>query len=142
MAERFKLHGLHGRGQWLVAVGFFLALCLTGVFAYRVLHHRPPPTDEPIRGWMTIGYVAHAYRVPPHILYPPLGLPSAPPAPPDKRPLREVARAQNLTMDEVRARLMDAIIHARPPYPPPPPPPRPEDVVPSPNIGNTGGAPR
>jgi hypothetical protein len=76
--------------------------------------------DEEIQGWMNVGYVAHSYRVPPHVLYLALGMPHRPP---DKRPLSEIARAQNRSMDEVRAILMDAIVHARPPYPPPPPPP-------------------
>lgn len=76
--------------------------------------------DEPIRGWMSIGYVAHSYRVPPHVLYQALGLPHKPL---DRRPLREIARSQRRSMDEIRALLQNAIIHARPPYPPPPPPP-------------------
>ena len=57
--------------------------------------------DEPIRGWMNVGYVAHSYHVPPHVLYRALGLPHKPP---DKRPLREIAKAQNRSMDEIRSR--------------------------------------
>lgn len=61
-----------------------------------------------------------SYHVPPHVLYLALGLPHKPP---DKRPLREIAKAQNRSMDKIRNLLLDAIVHARPPYPPPPPPP-------------------
>lgn len=116
------LQGFNGR-QWLVLAAFLLVLGFTGLHAFRFVrdavywhYHR----DEQIRGWMPVGYVAHSYRVPPHVLYQALGLPHKPP---DKRPLSEIARAQNRSLDEVRAILENAIIHARPPYPPPPPPP-------------------
>jgi hypothetical protein len=72
---------------------------------------------------MNVEYVAHSYKVPPHVLYLALGLPHRPP---DKRPLTDIARSQNRSMEEVRAILLDAIIHSRPPYPPPPPPPKPD----------------
>ena len=108
--------------QWLVLAVFLL---IAGFTAFKAVHtvrevrywhaHR----DEPIRGWMSVGYVAHSYRVPPHVLYLALGLPHKPP---DKRPLHEIAKAQHRSMDEIRAILEDAIVHARPPYPPPLPP--------------------
>ena len=116
------LKGFNWR-QWLVLAAFLFIIGFTGLHAFRFVrdavywsYHR----DEEIRGWMPVGYVAHSYRVPPHVLYQALGLPHKPP---DKRPLREIARAQNRSMDEVKAVLQDAIVHARPPYPPPPPPP-------------------
>jgi hypothetical protein len=109
--------------QWLVAVMFSLVLGFTAFHAVRIgrdviyWHYHQ---DEPIRGWMSIGYVAHSYRVPPHILYQALGLPHKPR---DRRSLRDIAKSQRRSMDEVRAILQKAIIHARPPNPPPPPPP-------------------
>jgi hypothetical protein len=109
--------------QWLVVLAFLLVLTGTGFFALRTIraavywHYHQ---DEPIRGWMNVGYVAHSYNVPPHVLYRALGLPHKPP---DRRPLRVIAKEQNRSMDEIRAILLDAIVHARPPYPPPPPPP-------------------
>lgn len=116
------LKGFNWR-QWLVLAAFLLIIGFTGLHAFRFVrdavywsYHR----DEEIRGWMPVGYVAHSYRVPPHVLYQALGLPHKPP---DRRPLREIARAQNRSLDEVKAVLQDAIVHARPPYPPPPPPP-------------------
>ena len=119
------LKGFNWR-QWLVLAAFLFIIGFTGLHAFRFVrdavywsYHR----DEEIRGWMPVGYVAHSYRVPPHVLYQALGLPHRPP---DKRPLREIARAQNRSMDEVKAVLQDAIVHARPPYPPPPPPPPPD----------------
>ena len=107
--------------QWALALAFLLAVSVTVLFGVRAVrpiiywhYHR----DEPISGWMNVGYVAHSYHVPQHVLYQALGLPLKPR---DRRPLREIAKAQNRSMDEIRALLMDAIVHARPPYPPPPP---------------------
>jgi hypothetical protein len=110
--------------QWCVLAAFLLVLSGTGLYAVhtvREVRYWRTHRDEPIRGWMTIGYVAHSYHVPPYVLCQALGLPCRPP---DRRPLREIAREQNRSMDEIRAILQDAITHARPPYPPPPPPPR------------------
>src|SRR5438552_3394622 len=112
-----------GWRQAVVALAFFLSLSVAVIFLGRALrpaiywhYHR----DEPIRGWMNVGYVAHSYHVPPYVLYQALGLPHNPP---DRRPLREIAKAQNRSMDEIRDLLLDAIAHARPPYPSPSPPP-------------------
>lgn len=112
--------------QWIVVLAFVLVVCGTVFFAVRAI--RPAiywhyHQDEPISDWMNVGYVAHSYHVPPHVLYLALGLPHKPP---DKRPLREIAKAQNRSMDEIRAVLLEAIVHARPPFPPPPPPPPPD----------------
>jgi hypothetical protein len=106
--------------QWLVVAMFLL---VGGFTTYKAVHmarkaiywqsHR----DEPIHGWMSVGYVAHSYRVPPHVLYLALGLPHKTP---DKRPLLEIAKIQHRSMDEISAVLQNAIIHVRPPYPPPP----------------------
>jgi hypothetical protein len=101
---------------------FLLVLGFTGLHAVRTIRdaiYWHSHQDEPIHGWMNVGYVAHSYSVPPHVLYKALGLPYRPP---DKRPLREIARSQQRSMDQIKAILQDAIIHARPPYPPPPPP--------------------
>ena len=34
--------------------------------------------DEPIQGWMNIGYIAHSYHVPAYVLAQALGLPPGP----------------------------------------------------------------
>ena len=113
---------LKGR-QWLVVLAFVLVVSLTGLFAVRTVrraiywrHHQ----DEPIRPWMNLRYIAHSYRVPPHVLSEALGLPPEP----DRRPIREIARDQNRSVEEVIAILEEAIVHSRPTYPPPSPPPR------------------
>jgi len=114
--------------QWLVVLAFVLVISFTGLFSVRTVrralywHHHE---DEPIRSWMSLGYVAHSYGVPPWVLRQALGLPPKPNGP-DRRPIREIAREQNRSVEEVIGVLQDAIVHARPPYPPPGPPPRPE----------------
>lgn len=112
-----------GWKQSLMALAFLLSVSVAVIFVVRAV--RPAiywhyHQDEPIRSWMNVGYVAHSYHVPPHVLYLALGLPHKPP---DKRPLGEIAKAQNRSLDEIRTVLLAAIVHARPPYPPPPPPP-------------------
>ena len=124
---------LDGR-QWLVLLAFVLVVSLTGLFAVRTVRRTiywRLHQDESIRPWMTIGYIAHSYRVPPWVLAQALGLPSKP-GKPDRRPIREIAREQNRSVDEVIATLQNAIVHVRPPYPPPGPPPPGDTGPPSP----------
>ena len=108
-----------GWRQWLVVLAFVLVVSFTGIFAVRTVrraiywHYHQ---DEPIRPWMSLGYIAHSYSVPPWVLHQALGLPPKP----DRRPIREIAREQNRSVDEVIAILQDAIVHSRPPYPRPP----------------------
>jgi hypothetical protein len=113
-----------GWRQWLIVLAFALVVAVTGLFAVRTVRRAVywhTHKDEPIRPWMSIGYIAHSHRVPPHVLTEALGLPPKP----DRRPIGEIARQQNRSVDEVIAILQNAIVHVRPPYPPPGPPPRP-----------------
>lgn len=106
-----------GWRQWLVVALFVLALGATALHAARTFQrarywreHR----DEPIRGWMTVGYVAHSYRVPPRVLYQALNLPPREPGSPrDRRPLREIAREQGRTLEEIAAALQQAVERER-----------------------------
>jgi hypothetical protein len=109
--------------QWVLVLAFLLAALGTGLFATRAVRravywqtHR----DEPIKPWMSVRYVARSYRVPPYVLYQAIRLE---PRQRDRRPLREIAREQNRSVEELIAELQEAIKHSRPPYPPPPPPP-------------------
>ena len=104
--------------QWALALAFLLCLSVTAFFVVRAVrpavywhHHR----DESIRPWMHLGYIAHSYHVPPLVLYQALGLPREPP---DRRPIRDIARAQRRSVHEVIAILQNAVVHARPTYPP------------------------
>jgi len=109
--------------QWSAMAALILVLFVTGLFAVRTfrravywrLHH-----DEVIRPWMTLPYVAHSYRVPPHVLYEALKIEHPPH---DRRPLRQIAEEQNRPVDDVINTLQGAIARARQqrtPYGPPP----------------------
>src|SRR5260370_6394932 len=95
-----------GWRQWLVVLAFALVVTVTGLFAVRTVrravywhNHK----DEPIHPWMSIGYIAHSYRVPPYVLTEALGfLPN-----PDRRPIREIALLLNLSVDDIIAFLHD-----------------------------------
>src|ERR1700682_2609368 len=105
-----------GWRQGVLGLAFLLAVSVAVFFVVRAVrpmiywHYHQ---DEPIRGWMTLGYVAHSYHVPPHVLHAALGLPDKP----DRRPLREIAKDQNRSMDEIRTVLLEAIVQARRTYP-------------------------
>ena len=108
-----------GRTQWLVTLALVLVVALTGLFAVRTVRraiywrlHR----DETIRPWMSVPYVAHSYRVPPHVLYEALGIPHPPH---DRRPIRELAHEQNRSAEELIAILEKAIAHEREVHPEP-----------------------
>src|SRR6267154_5551562 len=102
-----------GWKQWVVMAALALVVLATGVFAIRTVrramywraHH-----DEAIRPWMSIPYIAHSYRVPPHVLYQALGIP---PQLHDRRPLKQIAGGQNRSVDEVISSLNEAINRER-----------------------------
>jgi hypothetical protein len=98
-----------GWRQWTILAIFALVVTATALFAVRTTRralywhqHR----DEPIRPWMTLPYVAHSYRVPPHVLYEALGIPLRPG---DRRPLKRIAREQNASVDSLIETLHRAI---------------------------------
>jgi len=114
-----------GRREWILLLFFLVTLVVTGLFAARAFRratywraHR----DETIRPWMSVGYVAHSYRVPPPILYQAIGVE---PAPHDRRPLREIAAQQNRPVDILISELQHAIIEFRKSHHPPGGPPSP-----------------
>jgi len=114
-----------GWQKWIVLGALTLVILVTALFAVRTVRramfwrtHR----DEVIRPWMSIPYVAHSYRVPPHVLYQALGII---PQTHDRRPLKQIAREQNRSVDEVTSILQDAITRARANQPTAAPPPNP-----------------
>lgn len=110
----------------LIRLAFVAISVLTVLFAVRGIQHgrrlRARP-DEPIQGWMNIGYVAHSYHVPPDVIHQALGLPPQR----DRRPLVRIAVDTGRPTDEVIAAVMAAIQEFRanrprdPDRPPPPP---------------------
>ena len=64
----------------VLAVGLIVTLLIGGQAAWRLAHRfdRPPPVPRQtdvtqIAGWMSVRYVARAYRVPPQMLFDALG---------------------------------------------------------------------
>jgi hypothetical protein len=112
-----------GWKQWILFVGFTLVVAITSLFVVRTVrrvnywrvHH-----DEPIRHWMSLPYVAHSYRIPPHILYEALDIT---PVPRDRRPISQIARDLNRPVDEVVIDLQNAIARERASHPQGSPPP-------------------
>jgi hypothetical protein len=109
--------------EFFFILGFLLSLVITFIFAIRAVRAMPRPhIDEPIRSWMSVTYIARSYRVPANYLYDALGIPDKLH---DRRPISQIAREQNRTLESVILSLQDAIVHARPPYPTPVPLPPP-----------------
>jgi|SRR5215831_17630 len=109
--------------QWTAVAALVVVLLFTGLFAVRSFRraiywriHR----DEVIRPWMTLPYVAHSHRVPPHILYEALNLEHPPH---DRRPIKQIAADQHKSVNEIIATLNQAIAGARPQPPTNGPPP-------------------
>jgi hypothetical protein len=102
-----------GRKQWFAVAALALVLLVTGLFAVRTVRrtiywrwHR----DEAIRPWMSVPYIAHSYHVPRHILYEALQIPSQPH---DRRPIKEIAREQNTSVEKLTTTLQEAIARER-----------------------------
>ena len=99
--------------QWAAIAALALVVLVTSLFAVRTFRraiywrmHR----DEVIHPWMTLPYVAHSYRVPPHVLYDALKIEHPPH---DHRPIKQIAKEQNRPVNEVIKTLSDAIGRAR-----------------------------
>lgn len=100
------------RQQILLVSALLLALFVTFFFGMRAFRRfSRPPSDEPIREWMSIPYIAHAYHVSPPLLLEALGLPTD--TRPSRRPLDRIAKELNLTTTEVITRLEEAIAQER-----------------------------
>jgi hypothetical protein len=115
-----------GRRTVILAVVFVAAIALTFVFGYRAGRQarRIRWQNEPIHGWMSIPFIAHAHHVPAEVLYKAVG---AAPRPHDRRPVRWVAREQKRPVDQLIKELNAAIQqnNARPPGSTPESPTRP-----------------
>lgn len=101
------------RGTCLLLALFLLAAISSSFFAgrfYERARHWSADQDEPIAGWMTLSYVAHAYQVSSSLLHEALALP---PEPGDRRPLADIADERGLPLDALRIRLEHAIAQGR-----------------------------
>ena len=117
--QKLSSEGTH-RPAWgiravLLAAAFALALGATGFFAIRFVVHAiywSQHREEPIVSWMTVGYVARSYEVPPELLQEALGIT---PGERDRRTLAEIAAEQGRDFEALRTALLEAIAAARAP---------------------------
>ena len=106
---------------WLLIAAMGFAAAFTTFYVVRSVREFlfwQQHSDEPIQPWMSIGFVAHSYHVPPPVLHDAMGLPPRP----DHRPLERIAASQGVAYTVLRDRLYRAIAQSRPPHPPPRPP--------------------
>jgi hypothetical protein len=76
-------------------------------------------SDQPIEGWMTPGYVAHSWHLPPQTMAEALGLA---PGEGRGRTLAEIARARNISVEDLAQRIEAAAAAHRAAAPPAPAP--------------------
>lgn len=102
------LKRLWRHNRWLT-IAFALTLTLALVFIIRAgvfFVYWQQHQDEPIEGWMTVRYIARSYRVDPKIVHDAAGLPRTGP---DRRPLVKIASEDGRPLDEMTARILEAI---------------------------------
>ena len=102
----------HPRRQTLILVlGFCLAVVATFFFGYRAgrtarhVHWQ----NEPIQPWMSVPFVAHTHHTSSERLFQAIHVQ---PNPRDRRPIRDIARAEKLPIAELIRALQDAIANA------------------------------
>jgi hypothetical protein len=98
----------------LSVLGFCLAITATFFFGYRAgrtarhIHWQ----NEPIQPWMSVHFVAHTYHTRSELLFQAIHVP---PNPRDRRPIRDIARAEKLPVAELIRDLRNAIANANHP---------------------------
>jgi hypothetical protein len=92
----------------LLRLGFCLAIAATFFFAFRAGHtaRHFRGQNEPIRAWMSVPFIAHTRHVREEPLFRAIHVQ---PDPRDHRPLRDIARAENLPVAELIRDLDQAI---------------------------------
>jgi hypothetical protein len=96
---------------FLLLPGFCLAIAATFFFAYRAGRsaRRVRWQNEPIRPWMSVPFVAHTHHTREEILFRAIRIP---PNPRDRRPIRDIARAEKLPVAGLIRDLQNAIANA------------------------------
>ncbi len=102
----------------ILGLAFLLAVAGTFVFGYRASRNARHIRweNEPIRGWMTVPFIAHTHHVTAEILYHAIGLEA--PREHDRRTVRQIARAENRSVASLINDLEKAIVNAGRPAPP------------------------
>ena len=95
----------------LLGLAFVLAIAGTFVFAFRAGAHarRIRHQNDPVHPWMSVPFIAHTHHVPPEILFQAIGVQ---PRERDRRPLRQIARAEHKPVAELVRDLENAIAKA------------------------------
>ena len=99
--------------RWTLYLIFFSLLGLAGYFGLQTMHHAAEwrnHKEEPVRGWMSIGYISHCYHIPKDNLYKALSLT---PRERDRRTLRSIARTQKRPLKQVLSEVEFAILQTR-----------------------------
>lgn len=99
--------------RWALRIGFVLALGLTLFFSARLTltaiyfsNHR----DQPIEGWMPVGYVGRSWSIPSEVMAEILGVePGALP----RRSLSQIARDRGIPEQDLIAQIQQAITRLR-----------------------------
>ncbi|MBO6719529.1 MAG: hypothetical protein JJ913_16360 [Rhizobiaceae bacterium] len=97
------------RDNRLLLIAFAVAAVLTLFFAVRTVAfyvYWAGHQNVAIEGWMTIGYVAHSYRLDPQDLQDALGFD---PRQPNRHPLGRIARDMGVPLPDLIARVEAAI---------------------------------
>jgi len=100
-------------GRRTLAIGLAFVLALGGMVIFasrasrRVRQMHTASVNEPIRGWMSIPFIAHTHHVPAAVLFQAIGVP--PREPRDRRSLRRIARELNRPVPQLIAELQRAI---------------------------------
>jgi hypothetical protein len=92
----------------LLTLGFCLAIAATFFFAFRAGHtaRHFRGQNEPIQAWMSVPFIAHTRHVREAPLFQAIHVQ---PNPRDHRPLRDIARSENLPVAELIRELNQAI---------------------------------
>lgn len=103
--------------QWLVLGALLLVLGMTAYYTVRIVRFTVfsrQHQEAPIRGWMSVRYVARTHHVPVEVLNTAIGLPADSI---ERTPLRAIARSQNRSFEELQIELTDAVIDYRSRHP-------------------------
>lgn len=107
----FALPAFWKRHKFLL-LAFVLAIATTGFFAVKlvmatVYWSDPAHRDQHIEGWMTPGYIAHSWNVPPDLIAAELGI--QPGGPPKRVTLDDIARDRGVSVDTLTRQIDTAI---------------------------------
>ena len=98
------------RRRPVITSGFILAVIFTALFAFRsvafmIYWSDPNHRDLKIEGWMTPRYVAQSWNLPPKVMFQAL---NADEMPGRRQRLRDIAKLQGVTLDELANRITAA----------------------------------